>query len=302
MRHSSTNKRAHGLAVQLQQAAHVEPGGEDSRLTRDDDGGTLQAPPMLSHQLAQQLRIQRVDRRPRQAQLANRPIRGGVGLSGWSMTSSMFIPRYCQLLAMISRSTVVAKLPAVSVKLQVQHIAAQLVFEIAHPDARRTTFRIHALGVNHGQRLGILRGGPLFEREHLAAGQRFALAHQRRRGMNLERGAALRKHSVGRLHREHTAAAIEVRNIPWQQPVPAPLLDTRGEDGVENDAACRGQHEALAVPWSAAPPAPGTLLRRAQHLLEVSGIATEALRAEIVRHSAACDRRRDVRRATAGRH
>ena len=36
-----------------------------------------------------------------------------------------------------------------------------------------------------------------------------------------------------------------------------------------------------------APPAPGALLRRAQHLLEVPGIAAEALRAEIVRHSAA---------------
>src|SRR5688500_17557304 len=110
--------------------------------------------------------------------------------------------------------------------------------------------------------------------------------------MYVERGAASFELRVGGVHWKHTAAAVEIGDITRRQPVPGAAPHALGEDGVEDHAACRRQHEAgivAAAPRPIAASSFGQLLGGAQHLFQVSGLASEALLAEIVRRAAAAD-------------
>ena len=154
--------------------------------------------------------------------------------------------------AMISRSTVVAKLPADRAKSQAQHIAA-------HTRARDRARGCAARGVPRScarrESRPALRG--IAPRRHLRArAPRPAPATRPRPaaapwdGCRARRSAARVPHRG--VDREHAAAAIEIGDIARQQPIPAALRHALGQDGVEDDAARRRQHEAGVVP--AAPP------------------------------------------------
>src|SRR3954471_11289123 len=93
---------SHAVAIQLEHAAHVESAREQARLTGDDDGRFRRGRFDGCDDLAQYFGVQRIDRWPRQPQLAD----------AFGMVDGLEHGHSSATETMISRSTAVAKLPA----------------------------------------------------------------------------------------------------------------------------------------------------------------------------------------------
>ena len=159
---------------------------------------------------------------------------------------------------MISRSTVVAKLPADSAN---RSRSTSPEYSCSRSRTRMRSARRSAFmrfGVNHGQRLRELRGDRIFEREHLAPRQR--LARPASGAVGCMSSAAQRCSSSAST--ASTANTLprpsRLATSPVEQPVPGAARHALRQDGIEDEAARRRQHEtgivAATAPRSLRPP------------------------------------------------
>ena len=123
-----------------------------------------------------------------------------------------------------------------------------------------------------GRQLLVLGGGP---RRPLAATTR-----QRAGRVNVEFRAASLQHRVRQAAIEQRAAAVQLRDLAVEQPLPAAVRHPRGQHAVERQAAQRGQVDATRRPAQ-----PATVLQPVHRALDVAPAVAEALRTEVVGHA-----------------
>src|SRR5690349_18940074 len=121
------------------------------------------------------------------------------------------------------------------------------------------------------------------ELEHLSGARWIAIAPQRAGWMNLEARAPLRQNFIHCADREDAPSPIEICHITHLQTLPGAVGHPRGQQCIENHAACGRERKRALLR--------GEPLGRAAELLQVAAVAAEALRAEVVGHSALFDRR-----------
>ena len=148
--------------------------------------------------------------------------------------------------AMISRSTVVAKLPADKRETQPQRVAGIFVLEIANADAQRAPLRLHAFGVRS-------RPAPREIAPATASSSASTSPLRQRLALRPASGAVGCTSSAAQrcsssasdcVDGEHAAAAVEIRDVARRQSVPGAPRHALREDGIEDEAARGRQHEA----------------------------------------------------------
>src|SRR5688572_11153212 len=228
------------------------------------------------------------------SQIASPPS-GPPASSGWSVTSSMRILRN-SFVVLRDREKLAKhgrrETARVEREAYAKHAVGVIVREFAHANAQRAPLRVHALGADHRERFWKTRGNAFLERGDAGARHRRPFAHERRGGMDLERGQPGLEGRVRDVGREHAAASIEVRDVARAETVPGSRAYALGEDGVENETAGRGEHESLigATASSAARASRRDRFGRRHHRGEITRASAESLRPEVVWDSA----RRDV--------
>ena len=262
-RHRSTNTRGERLAIERRaDRAHRARPENNAGLAGDHDGARRRWPPAIADdELAHQLAIERVHRRARELDDADAPASGRIGCSGSSLMSSMLI-----LPVAAPRDDLAKhggrKASRRQRETQPQRVARILMVELAHADAQRTPLRFHAFGVDDGQRFRELRG----RRPPRAPAPRPSQAMRpARRAARWDARRARRTAARARRPTLSTANTLprpsRFATSPGRQAIPGPARHALGQDGVEDHAARRRQHEARVV--AAAPSRRAAALPRA---------------------------------------